>query len=164
MCLSWLCLLPCLKDRIPSCCSTLARVLGWGVVCSLCKSWYLAHVRQTVPEMVSASLSGWTPSLTWNPLKAVWGWRRRGEISRVPGSRLGSVPGSVEPLFPCGPRCECRVEDSSLPGPLLSSSCPLLPHGCVQSDEMRDRKPWWPSGGCGWGPVGLVFAVRFSWV
>lgn len=34
--------------------------------------------------------------------------------------------------------------------PLLSSSCPLFPHGCMQSDEMQDRKPWWPRGGCGW--------------
>lgn len=68
-----------------------------GFVCSLCKSWYLAHVRQTVPEMVSASLSGWTPSLIWHPLKAVWGWRRRGEIIGSQAAGLGSVPGSVEP-------------------------------------------------------------------
>jgi hypothetical protein len=33
--------------------------------------------------------------------------------------------------------------------PLLSSSCPLFPHGCMQNDEMQDRKPWWPRGGCG---------------
>lgn len=117
---------------------------GGGVVC---KSWYLAHVRQTVPTMVAASLSGWTLSLIWNPLKAVWGWRRREKNIGSQAADGALSRGQWNLCFPVGHGVNAEWRTAVCLGPSFPLPAPCSPTGVCRVMKCETGSPGGPEVG-----------------
>lgn len=105
------CFVPCPAVVAVALFEATAYSMNTGDVCVLTPAQSSGGYVCVLPHFVKAGasqMSGWTPSLTWSPLKAVWGWKRRGETIGSKAARIGSVPcGQLEPLFIRGIQCEC---------------------------------------------------------